>query len=253
MDFKRNNWIGLVTVLCFVLGMLLAAALKTQQSIRTKFGIPTTRVSGLAQALLDEKEMNKSLRGRITELLGKVDKYERNLSEGGSKSHALADELRKSKFLAGLSPAEGPGVEVTLQDSTKRLPPDTDPVLLAEYMIHDLDLRNFVNELLANGAEVISIRDKDNDQRIIATTAIRCVGGVIQVNGVPMSPPFVITALGPPNALESALKMPNGIIDQFHAIPGVAGSMVRVKRREHLEIPAYSGSIYFKYAQEVKE
>lgn len=252
IDLKRNAWIWLITIFCLVLGMLLAASLKTQQTIRTKFGIPTTRVSGLAQALLDEKAMNKSLRNRITDLMGKADEYEMAMTEGTTKSQVLGKELQKSKFLAGLTSASGSGIEVTLNDSSK-VPADTDPVLAAEYIIHDLDLRNFVNELLANGAEAISIKDKDNNQRIIATTSIRCVGGAIQVNSVPMSPPFVITAIGPSHTLESALKMPGGIIDQFHAIPGIASSMVQVKRKDHIVVPAYTGNITFKYAHDTAE
>ncbi|MCX6375352.1 MAG: hypothetical protein NTU88_04835, partial [Armatimonadetes bacterium] len=58
-DFKRNSWIWQVTVLSVVLGMLLAAALKTQQSVKLASGIPTTRISGLTQVLLDEREQKK--------------------------------------------------------------------------------------------------------------------------------------------------------------------------------------------------
>jgi uncharacterized protein YlxW (UPF0749 family) len=63
---------------------------------------------------------------------------------------------------------EGPGIELTLQDSKKR-PSGDSPELLPElYTIHDYDLLRVVNELRQAGAEAISI----NGQRIVASTAI---------------------------------------------------------------------------------
>lgn len=248
LELKRNGWIWQITLLSVVLGMLLAAALKTQQHIKFQSGIPTTRVSGLAQALLDEKENNKRLHTEIEDLRTKINKYEQSQGQGSTQTDLLRNELKSGKFLAGLSPAEGPGVEVTLQDSSKRPAPDAEPLLQQEYIIHDLDLRNFVNELLANGAEALSIKDKDSNQRIIANTSIRCVGGVIRVNGVAMAPPFTICAIGPPDVLYSALRMPQGIIEQFRAINGLSGRMVQVKKLDRMVIPAYSGSTQLLYA-----
>lgn len=247
-DMKRSGWVWQVTTLSLVLGMLLAAALKTQQNVKRISGIPTTRVSGLAQLLLDEKERNKLLRMEITDLRAKGEEYEQVLGEGTSRTQLLSDELQRAKFLAGLAPAEGAGVEVVLRDSPKGPRAEAELELLQEYIVHDLDLRNFVNELLANGAETIAI----NDQRIIAKSAIRCVGGVIRVNDVPMAPPFAITAIGPPTVLESGLKMPGGIIDQFRILEGLSGNMVQVKKKNHLTVPAYSGSTLFKYASVVE-
>lgn len=251
LDLKQK-WIWQVSMLSIVLGMLLAAALKTQQNIRVKSGIPTTRVSGLAQALLDEKDRNRLLQKEITDLRAKVDAYEQAGREGTSQGRLLGEELKKAKFLAGLVPAQGAGVEVTLRDSRRTPPVDLGPELEQDYIIHDLDLRNFVNELLANGAEAIAVNDRDSSQRIIASTSIRCVGGIIRVNDVAMAPPFVISAIGPPDVLESALEMRGGIIEQFRPIEGLGSGMVQVRKKRHLTVPAYSGSTLFKYAATVE-
>ena len=252
LGVKREGWIWQVTVLSVFLGMLLAAALKTQQNVKRVAGIPTTRFSGLAQLLLDEKERSKLLQKEVNEQRAKVDAYERALGEGGTETEILKREIEKSKLLAGLVPAQGPGVEVTLQDFPKAIPPGQEPELNQEYIIHDWDLRTFVNELLASGAEVIAISDGDSTQRIIASTPIRCDAGVIRVNRVPMASPFTITAIGPPNALKSALEMNNGVIIQFRFIEGLTRAMVKVKTSKHLEIPAYSGSTSFIYAIPIK-
>lgn len=254
LDSKRNNWLWSVTLLSLVLGMLLAAALKTQQTVKQASGISTTRVSGLTQLILDEKDRNKKLQEEIGTLRSKVDKYEKVMGEGGSQSGLLKDELEKSKLFSGLLPAQGFGVEVDLHDSTKKvvLPADTESdvrlAIMQEYIVHDQDLRTFVNELLANGAEAVSISDRDSSQRVVATTPIRCDSGVIRVNRVPMASPFTITAIGPPNVMKTALEMQNGLISNFRLIDGLTKSMVRVSTSKNLIVPAYSGATTFKYA-----
>lgn len=241
-DLKEKGWIWQVTMLSVVLGVLLAAALKTQQSVRSNTGIPTTRFSGLAQALLDEKDRNKLLQKEITDLRTKVDRYEQAQGEDTTQAKLLSHELQKAKLLAGLVPVEGPGLEVTVQDYPGRIPADTPAILKEEYLVHDLDLRNLVNELLNGGAEAVSISDRDTEQRIIATTAIRCVGEPILINQVEMSSPFTIKAVGPANGMETGLKMANGLLDNWRPIEGLSRSMVKTRKRDHIVISAYSGN-----------
>ncbi len=250
LDSKRNSWLWQITLLSAVLGMLLAAALKTQQTVKQASGIPTTRVSGLTRLILDEKDRNKKLQEEIGGLRAKVDKYEQAMGEGGSDSQTklLKDELAKAKLFGGLAPVEGPGVEVVLRDSPKPIPPNSSGDVAGFYLIHDIDLRLFVNELFANGAEAVSITDADSTQRIVAATPIRCDAGVIRVNRVPMASPFTITAIGPPNVMKTALEMQNGLISLFRVIPDLTKGMIRVKTSNHLTIPAYAGSTSFTYA-----
>ena len=246
-DYKRDSWIWNITLLSVVLGMLLASALRTRLKLAS--GIPTSRVSGLTQLLLDEREQKKLLQSKIADLQVKVDKYEGTMGEGGVQSNLLKEELKKAKLLAGLLPASGPGVQVTLRDSKKAMPAELDPGLRPEWVVHDSDLRLFVNELFANGAEAVAISDKDSTQRIIANTPIRCDAGIIRVNRVPMSSPFTVSAIGPPNALKSALEMPNGVIAQFRFVEGLTATMVHVKTVGDVEIPAYAGTTSFIYAR----
>jgi len=247
LGLKKSSWIWHVTLLSFVLGMLLAAALKTQQTIRFKSGIPTTRLPVLAKAWADEKERTETLRKEITDLRAKLTQYENALGQGGSQSGLLRNQLQEYALQAGLVAVRGPGVQVVLQDSKKRPPPDASPELGDDYNIHDYDIRDFVSELFVSGAEAIAV----NDQRMIATSSIRCVGSPIQVNGVPMSPPFVITAIGPADDMESALKMRGGVIDQFRILEDLT-DMVKVYNRKDLLVPAYSGSTRHDYATPVE-
>ena len=45
------------------------------------------------------------------------------------------------------------------------------------------------------------------DQRIIATSAVRCVGNTLMLQGRVYSPPYVIKAIGDPTALKTALEL----------------------------------------------
>ena len=49
------------------------------------------------------------------------------------------------------------------------------------------------------------------DQRIISTSAIRCVGNTLLLQGRVYSPPFVVTAIGNTSELQQALNDEPGV------------------------------------------
>lgn len=241
-SIRNNPWVTPVTVMALVLGALLAVSLKTQQSIRST-SLPSNRFFGLAAAYRDQQEQLKMANEEISKLRERTTQYENEMASASEKTKLLNNALREAKFLAGLTPVEGPGVEVVLQDSKKR-PPANSPIDIENYIIHDSDLQRVVNELHAAGAEAVSI----NGQRIIATTAIRCVGPTIQVNGIALSSPYVIHAIGDPDTLMGALNLPQGVLTDIQAIDP---DMVKVTKKSNVQIPAYTGSLVFRYAKPV--
>ena len=68
-------------------------------------------------------------------------------------------------------------------------------------MVHQQDIQAVLNALWSAGAEGIQMQD----QRIIATSAPRCVGNTLLLNGRTYSPPYVITAIGDAAAMQAAL------------------------------------------------
>ncbi len=136
---------------------------------------------------------------------------------------------------------------VTLRDSEKHLPPDAGLELMEEYIVHDYDIRSFVNELTATGAEAVAV----NGQRIIASTGIRCAGGAMLINDTHMTPPYEITAIGPAEVMESTLKMHGGLVDKFRIIEDLS-DMVHIQKKKDIIVPAYSGSTQLKYAKPVE-
>ena len=65
-----------------------------------------------------------------------------------------------------------------------------------------------VNALWAGGAEAMTIMGV----RVISTSAVRCVGNTLLLHGRVYSPPFVITAIGDPSAMQQALENPTAYV-----------------------------------------
>ena len=231
-NVQHRSFYWQISLLCFVLGGLLAAAARTASSI-SRAGLVPSRTGftyGGAEVLtpprVSEYEAEiKKLRERNSEL-------ENNALTGKGAASTLNQELQDLKIFAGLSDVQGPGVIVTLTDSKKPSLLPTDP---QSKLIHDSDISMAVNELKAAGAEAISV----NNQRIVASTPIRCVGPVIYINRTPTAPPYIISATGPAAVLQQAMNLPNGALDQLRQFDP---AMVKVETRTLVHIPAFSGS-----------
>jgi uncharacterized protein YlxW (UPF0749 family) len=143
---------------------------------------------------------------------------------------------------AGLLPVQGLGIIVTIDDSKRPTKPGENPNL---YLIHDDDILKVINELWAAGAEAMSI----NDQRLIASSEIRCAGPTLSVNNTRYSPPYEIRAIGDPQTLESALRLRGGVVETLQ----FWGIQVSVKRENVVKVPAYKGVFRFQYAKPYKE
>ena len=102
-----------------------------------------------------------------------------------------------------------------------------------------------VNALWSGGAEAMQIMD----QRVIATSAVRCVGNTLILQGRVYSPPYTITAIGDPERLRpGAGRLAGGRglpLLRRHLRAGLRG------RRRHSapRCPAYDGSLDLLHAQ----
>lgn len=172
---------------------------------------------------LELEEQLKTLQQQVNEKEAEVAQFERQLS-------VIYDELEAYRLLSGVLEGKGPGVIVTLED--RHYDEASDP---NEYIVHEQDVRGVVNELLAAGAEGISI----NGQRYVQRTAIRCVGPTIIVNDVKSTAPFEIAAVGEPDTLYNALHMPGGYVDVLESW----GISVKVEKKDEIILPAYVGDL----------
>ncbi|MGB8407055.1 MAG: DUF881 domain-containing protein, partial [Mycobacterium sp.] len=115
---------------------------------------------------------------------------------------AITDRADQLALELGLDPMRGPGLVVTLDDARRdaqgQYPRDATP---DDLVVHQQDVQAVLNALWSAGAEAIQMQD----QRILATSAPRCVGNTLLLNGRTYSPPYVITAIGDTPAMRAAL------------------------------------------------
>jgi uncharacterized protein YlxW (UPF0749 family) len=175
--------------------------------------------------------------GRMQEQL---DAYRRELAANTEMLREINAELERQKMMAGLLAVEGPGVQVTLDDSRSR----SGAADSNDYLIHEYDLRDVVNLLWMAGSEAIAV----NDERIVATTSIYCVGSTIMVNDTRLSPPYLIQAVGSPVAQEDVLLNP-GYLNGIKRRVELYEVQFEVDRVGMLTLPAYKGGFPIQYAQ----
>jgi len=184
----------------------------------------------------EQEELKESI-GQMREQL---DKNRRELAESTEMLKGINAELERQKMMAGLLPVQGPGVQVILDDSSVR----SAAVDSSDYLIHEYDLRDVVNLLWMAGSEAIAV----NDERIVATTSIYCVGSTIMVNDTRLSPPYVIQAVGNSALQEDILSNP-AYLREIKRGAELYGVQFGVSRKRMLTLPAYKGSFSIHYAQ----
>ncbi|HJV44816.1 MAG TPA: DUF881 domain-containing protein [Bacillota bacterium] len=192
----------------------------------------------LQEKILEEQSQITMLEQQLQNVKQKVSNFEKDMSVRQSQGKEVLDELQEVRMWVGLVPVTGSGVVVSLNDS-KTLP-DTGSV--NDYIVHEENIRQVVNELFAAGAEAISI----NGQRLTTNSAIRCVGPTVLVNEVKTVPPFEISAIGDSDTLDTALLMPKGIISNLKNFTKID---VKVEKKETLNLPAYTGDTKKQKAQ----
>lgn len=231
---KKKVGYASIMLISVVLGLMLAVQFKATNG---PLAFSTRQMDVLALELKQVKEERDNLVVENRELRNKLAEA---LAGQNSAGEALVEELNKARAAAGFLPVKGPGITVTLNDSKKTVQPGEDP---NQFLIHDEDLLKVVNELRAAGAEAIAI----NGQRLMANSEIRCAGTTILVNVNKIAPPFVITAIGDPDLMESSLRIKGGIVEYLE-IWGIQVKIEKTKDGKELTIPAYPGGFKFKYA-----
>ena len=100
-----------------------------------------------------------------------------------------------------------------------------------------------VNALWRGGAEAMQIMD----QRVISTSAVRCVGNTLILQGRVYSPPFTITAVGDPVKLKAALEADESV-KIYKQYVDLVGLGYNVKAIQNTTLPAFTGSVTMKHA-----
>ena len=209
MDMKGKLTVAAVFM---VFGFMITNQYRITLSQRT---VRSERVEDLTERLKAQETQNKKLQKEI-------DEFKKDAANRISDS-----ELKHLHLLAGTTAVHGKGIEISLDDSKIPVKAGENPNL---YILHDEDLLRVINELRAAGAEAISM----NDQRIVATTEVRCAGPTVSINNVRVAAPYSLKAIGDPKTLSSSLRLKGGVVDTFQ----FWGIQVKIDEKDDVKIPA---------------
>ena len=153
---------------------------------------------------------------------------------------ALADQLQELGLVSGSLAVRGPGLRITVRDAPGSAPSaGADPRAqdaAAQGRVLDRDLQIVVNGLWAAGAEAIGI----NGQRLTALSAIRSAGAAILVDFRPLSPPYVVSAIGPTDSMRADFAAGSAGA-YLHSLEDNYGIKGEVEGVSALSLPASSG------------
>jgi uncharacterized protein YlxW (UPF0749 family) len=179
----------------------------------------------------------------VQKLRADVDARTEAQAQGSQVARDLQRRSQALALTAGVRPAAGPGLVVSLDDAprTGAVPPGVKP---DDLVVHQQDVQAVVNALWQGGAEAMMLMD----QRVIATSAVRCVGNTLILKGRVYSPPFTVTALGDPARLRAALDASEQI-KIYRQYVDVLGLGWKVSGKDRIQLPGFNGSLDLSYAR----
>jgi uncharacterized protein YlxW (UPF0749 family) len=166
-----------------------------------------------------------ALRDEISTLKLQLLQLQNSNAADSSSTAAAEAQLRALRVLAGTVPVSGPGLTIKIDDPEGAIEYDT--------------FIDVVAELRDAGAEALAI----NNRRIGAGSAFGEADGKVTVDGISISSPYTLTAIGNASTLEGGLKIPGGALDVLNSLRGVA---VDLQRAAKLDVPALSNPPRFR-------
>ncbi len=233
---RSSGWRLLAPAVFVLAGLLFVTSMVSSQGTDLRAG-RYDDLDGLANA---EAHQLERLRARTATLNAEVQRLSKDLGSSASKS----EQKRVDALMgpAGLSPVHGPGLTITLDDAPddalERAGSD-----VSDLLVHQQDIQAVANALWAGGAEAMTLQG----QRVIATTGIKCVGNTVVLHGVPYSPPYRISAIGPVGQMLAAVNQSPYIALYLEQVDKGLGWDVKVDPK--IAMKGYDGSIELDHAR----
>ena len=213
--------------------VLMLAAVLFVVSARDARDPATRRPQNLSELVQAQSAKVEQLTNEVTTLDAQVQQLtdQADAQAGQSAGSVPAGYAVES----GATPVSGPGLVVRLNDAPAQdAPSDVSPDVL---VVHQQDLQAVMNALWAGGAEAMELMD----QRVVSTSAVRCVGNVLRLHGRVYSPPYVVRAIGNADAMRAALGASEAVRAYVRDSQRV-GLGWEVAASGTLQLPAYAAT-----------
>ena len=224
-----------------VIVMAVAGLMMTTAAINSRgHDLRPERDTDMATLVRSQASHNAALQKEAAGLRAQVE----DLSKANQTPGVTSSVISSASALApsvGLGAVSGKALRVTLDDAPLSENPDgVDANML---VVHQQDIQMVVNTLWSGGAEAMTIQG----QRVISTTAVKCVGNTVVLHGVAYAPPYVIEAIGDLNAMQKALDTSEAvrIYKEYVSAYQLGWS---VERAGQVTMPAYTGAVAVSHA-----
>jgi uncharacterized protein YlxW (UPF0749 family) len=236
---RPTVWSAVVPLVALAAGLLFALSATTARGT-------DLRSSGgdLPGLIRNQTRQNTVLADRVAQLRAEVDRLSAQQAPGDLRVTQLTTEADTLMLAAGTQAVAGPTVQVSLTDAKNVPSVLPDGISVDDYVVHQQDVQAVVNALWQGGAEAMMLMD----QRIISTSAVRCVGNTLILQGRVYSPPYVISAIGNQTNLKAALER-SPTVAIYRQWVGEVGVGYDVTTHPQQTFPAYAGSINLQRAR----
>ena len=228
-DRRSHHWImGGVAV---VVGAMFA--LGAVQTTRSAPVLATERTELIDRVQAAEAEQDQ-LQSRVDGLNAQISTLRGAALGDDGYAESLKGRITALEPVAGTVAVSGPGLTILVDDAPSASADARDRVL-------DLDLQVLANGLWSAGAEAVAI----NGQRLTALSAIRAAGDAVLVDFRPLTPPYVVEAVGDPHVLRPAFV--GGFGGSYLQVLKGYGIASTVRDDDRLDLPASVG-VSLRYA-----
>ncbi|MGO0575790.1 DUF881 domain-containing protein [Ornithinimicrobium panacihumi] len=225
-----------VTVVCVLAGLLFGTSAALARNTP-----PAAAPLDLVSLIQARDQQVNQLNERVEALRTEVDDLQARAESSQARTASRnADKMAPGVGMAAVS---GPAVQVTLDDAGYTLSTLPEGYSVDDVVVHQQDLQAVVNALWAGGAEAIMVQD----QRIVSTSSVQCVGNTLYLQGRVYSPPYTITAVGDPNSLHASLQA-DPTVSIYRQWAEVIGLGYEVNDLATVEVPAFAGGVRPQYA-----
>ncbi|MFF9849282.1 DUF881 domain-containing protein [Streptomyces litmocidini] len=242
---RTTRWrpVRVLTLAVFALaGLIFVTSFNTAKGTNLRTDASLLRLSDLIE---ERSHKNAGLDESTAALRTQVDSL---AARDDGSTRAEDEKLDALEAKAGTTEVSGSGLTVTLDDA----PPDAQAApgypepQANDLVIHQQDLQAVVNALWNGGAEGIRVMD----QRLISTSAVRCVGNTLILQGRVYSPPYKITAVGDRGRLTKALA-DSPALQNYQLYVKAYGLGWKIDEHRAVTLPGYSGTVDLHYAKPV--
>ncbi|MFC8433527.1 DUF881 domain-containing protein [Streptomyces sp. NPDC057253] len=182
----------IVAVLLFGLGFGLAVQVASNSD--SDSALRGARQEDLVRILDELDDRTQRLEDEKQGLEKQRDELENSSDQAEEARKQTVEKERQLGILAGTVAAQGPGIEMTIEDTKGTVEADM--------------LLDAIQELRAAGAEAIQV----NGVRVVAGTYLSDSDKSVSVDGNKITAPFRFKVIGNPQDLEPALNIPGGVV-----------------------------------------